>query len=115
MLSLSVSTACPALDVTHGSQHDHHDYPPDRFPFAYELQRDPFTGREDGLMVKALETGTAPKLYCFISRAAAMTGSSSQIETTCPVMISLISIFPRSFVRSAISIVPKRGKYSPAD
>ena len=64
---------------------------------------------------RSSRTGTAPKLYCFISRAAAMTGSSSQIETTCPVMISLISIFPRSFVRSAISIVPKRGKYSPAD
>ena len=35
---------------------------------------------------RSSRTGTAPKLYCFISRAAAMTGSSSQIETTCPVM-----------------------------
>lgn len=49
-----------AQPTRHGSQHDHHDYPPDRFPFAYEVQKDPLTGQEDGLLKRSLETATAP-------------------------------------------------------
>ncbi|MBI1346011.1 hypothetical protein GC163_06955 [bacterium] len=70
-----------AQPTRHGSQHDHHDYPPDRFPFAYELQRDPFTGLEDGLMVKALATDTAPKLMHTQSAAEYWTRGGSLPHT----------------------------------
>ena len=49
-----------AQPTRHGSQHDHADYPVDRFPFAYEVQRDPFSGEEDGLLRRAEASGTSP-------------------------------------------------------
>jgi hypothetical protein len=33
-----------AQPTRHTNQHDHHDYPGDRFPFAYERQTDPLSG-----------------------------------------------------------------------
>lgn len=49
-----------AQPTRHAGQHDHHDYPPDRFPFAYETQTDPLSGQTDGILRRATENGTAP-------------------------------------------------------
>lgn len=51
-----------AQPTRHANQHDHHDYPPDRFPFAYETQIDPLSGREDGILRRAVASNTVPKL-----------------------------------------------------
>jgi hypothetical protein len=39
-----------AQPTRHCNQHDHHDYPADRFPFAYESQLDPYTAESDGIL-----------------------------------------------------------------
>ena len=39
-----------------------HDYPVDRFPFAYARQKHPFRDLEDGLLTQARESRTAPKI-----------------------------------------------------
>jgi Alpha/beta hydrolase domain len=49
-----------AQPTRHVTQHDHHDYPADRFPFAYETQTDPLSGQMDGILKRALATKTAP-------------------------------------------------------
>ncbi len=52
-----------AQPTRHAGQHDHHDYPPDRFPFAYETQTDPLSGQTDGILKRATESGTAPLVF----------------------------------------------------
>ncbi len=52
-----------AQPTRHAGQHDHHDYPPDRFPFAYETQTDPLTGQTDGILRGAAESGAAPLVF----------------------------------------------------
>lgn len=49
-----------AQPTRHSNQHDHHDYPPDRFPFAYEIQSDPVSGQTDGILRRSIETETTP-------------------------------------------------------
>jgi hypothetical protein len=49
-----------AQPTRHSNQHDHHDYPPDRFPFAYETQTDPLSGQVDGILQRSGATKTAP-------------------------------------------------------
>ena len=39
-----------ASPTRHNTQHDNHDYPADVFPFTYGDEKDPFTGRVDGLL-----------------------------------------------------------------
>ncbi len=39
-----------------------HDYPVDRFPFAYNRQKHPFRDLKDGLLTQARESRTAPKI-----------------------------------------------------
>jgi hypothetical protein len=51
-----------AQPTRHAQQHDHDDYPVDRFPFSYSTQLDPLTGRRDGLCAKAMKLGTVPKI-----------------------------------------------------
>ena len=41
-------------------QHDGHLYPIDRFPFTYAVTTDPLTGKTDGILRRAFETGTVP-------------------------------------------------------
>lgn len=49
-----------AQPTRHAGQHDHHDYPPDRFPFAYETQSDPLSGLTEGILARSAKSGTAP-------------------------------------------------------
>lgn len=70
-----------AQPTRHSNQHDHHDYPPDRFPFAYEVQRDPLSGREDGILKKSLATKTAPLVMHTQSAAEYWTRSGSLVHT----------------------------------
>jgi hypothetical protein len=70
-----------AQPTRHVSQHDHHDYPADRFPFAYEVQRDPLSGREDGILRRSLETDTAPLVMHTQSAAEYWTRSGSLPHT----------------------------------
>ena len=52
-----------AQPTRHAGQHDHHDYPPDRFPFAYDTQTDPLSGQTDGILKRATESGTVPLVF----------------------------------------------------
>lgn len=49
-----------AQPTRHAGQHDHHDYPPDRFPFAYETQTDPLSGLTEGILTRSEKSNTAP-------------------------------------------------------
>lgn len=49
-----------AQPTRHAGQHDHHDYPPDRFPFAYAAQKDPLSGLTEGILTRAEASDTAP-------------------------------------------------------
>ncbi len=51
-----------AQPTRYSGQRLNHDYPVDRFPFAYERQRHPFRNDLDGLMQAAKATGTVPKV-----------------------------------------------------
>ncbi|MBI1176854.1 hypothetical protein GC207_05390 [bacterium] len=44
-------------------QHEDHLQPGDQFPFTYATQKDPLTGRVDGILKKCLETHTCPKIF----------------------------------------------------
>ena len=70
-----------AQPTRHSNQHDHHDYPPDRFPFAYEVQLDPLSGREDGILKRSLATKTAPLVMHTQSAAEYWTRSGSLVHT----------------------------------
>ena len=49
-----------AQPTRHACQHDHHDYPPDRFPFAYGRQTDPLSGLDEGILYRSFKSNTAP-------------------------------------------------------
>ncbi|MFH1921691.1 MAG: alpha/beta hydrolase domain-containing protein [Planctomycetota bacterium] len=70
-----------AQPTRHVAQHDHHDYPADRFPFAYETQHDPLSGQTDGILRRALATGTAPFVLHTQSAAEYWTRSGSLAQT----------------------------------
>ena len=70
-----------AQPTRHSNQHDHHDYPPDRFPFAYETQLDPLSGREDGILKRSLATKTAPRVMHTQSAAEYWTRCGSLVHT----------------------------------
>ncbi len=70
-----------AQPTRHSNQHDHHDYPPDRFPFAYDTQTDPLSGQMDGILAKAVATNTAPKVFHTQSTAEYWTRAGSLPHT----------------------------------
>lgn len=70
-----------AQPTRHSNQHDHHDYPPDRFPFAYETQQDPVSGQTDGILRRSLETKTAPLVMHTQSTGEYWTRSGSLTHT----------------------------------
>jgi len=70
-----------AQPTRHSNQHDHHDYPPDRFPFAYETQTDPISGQTDGILRRAVESKTAPLVMHTQSAAEYWTRSGSLPHT----------------------------------
>jgi len=70
-----------AQPTRHCNQHDHHDYPGDRFPFAYETQTDPLSGRTEGILTRAIETNTVPFVLHTQSAAEYWTRSGSLAHT----------------------------------
>lgn len=70
-----------AQPTRHSNQHDHHDYPPDRFPFAYETQTDPLSGQTDGILQRSAESKTAPLVMHTQSAAEYWTRSGSLPHT----------------------------------
>ena len=70
-----------AQPTRHVTQHDHHDYPADRFPFAYESQQDPLSGRTDGILLRTLKSRTAPFVLHTQSAAEYWTRSGSLVHT----------------------------------
>lgn len=70
-----------AQPTRHVNQHDHHDYPGDRFPFAYETQSDPISGQTDGVLKRATETNTTPVVLHTQSAGEYWTRSGSLAHT----------------------------------
>jgi hypothetical protein len=70
-----------AQPTRHVSQHDHHEYPADRFPFAYELQSDPLSKQRAGILERAVRTNTAPLVMHTQSEAEYWTRSGSLVHT----------------------------------
>jgi hypothetical protein len=70
-----------AQPTRHSNQHDHHDYPPDRFPFAYETQTDPLSGQTEGILRRAVVTKTAPLVMHTQSSGEYWTRSGSLVHT----------------------------------
>jgi hypothetical protein len=70
-----------AQPTRHVQQHDHHDYPADRFPFAYEEQTDPLSGQTDGLLRRAAASGTMPLVMHTQSTGEYWTRSGSLVHT----------------------------------
>jgi hypothetical protein len=62
-------------------QHDEHLYPADVFPFTYGESRDPRDGRTDGILRKALASGTAPKIFHTQSSSEYWHRSGSLVHT----------------------------------
>ena len=70
-----------AQPTRHVSQHDHHEYPADRFPFAYERQYDPLSKRRAGILERTLQRNTAPLVMHTQSEAEYWTRSGSLVHT----------------------------------
>lgn len=70
-----------AQPTRHGQQHDHDDYPVDRFPFAYSETFDPLTGRTDSVLATAEASRTAPKVMHTQSAGEYWTRSGSLVHT----------------------------------
>lgn len=51
-----------AMPTRTNGQHSNHLYPNDLFPFTYGDSTDPFSGRSDGVLRLARESGTKPKI-----------------------------------------------------
>jgi hypothetical protein len=69
-----------AQPTRHANQHDHHDYPADRFPFAYETQVDPYTGQVGGIL-QSLPAEFQPLVLHTQSSAEYWTRSGSLVHT----------------------------------
>lgn len=70
-----------AQPTRHVNQHDHHDYPGDRFPFTYGTQTDPLSGQTDGILRRATATQTAPLVMHTQSAGEYYTRSGSLVHT----------------------------------
>lgn len=70
-----------AQPTRHASQHDHHDYPPDRFPFSYGVQKDPLSGQAEGILDRCKESDTVPIVLHTQSEAEYWTRSGSLTHT----------------------------------
>ncbi len=70
-----------AQPTRHAAQHDHHDYPPDRFPFAYGTQTDPLSGLSEGILDRAQHSGSAPLVMHTQSSSEYWNRSGSLVHT----------------------------------
>lgn len=71
-----------AQPTRHVVQHDHHDYPADRFPFSYGTQDDPLSGQTDGILRRAFASRTAPLVMHTQSTSEYWNRSGSLVHTT---------------------------------
>ncbi len=51
-----------AMPTSTNGQHEYHLFPNDYFPFTYGDSTDPFSGRTDGILKKARESDTQPRI-----------------------------------------------------
>lgn len=70
-----------ASPTRHNAQHDNHLYPADMFPFAFGDDRDPLSGREDGILRKARASNTVPKVMQTQSSSEYWQRSASLVHT----------------------------------
>ena len=63
------------------TQHSGHLYPSDVFPFTYGDERDPFTDRQEGILRRARDTGTVPKVMHLDSASEYWHRSGSLVVT----------------------------------
>ncbi len=70
-----------ASPTRHNAQHDNHLYPADVFPFTYGEEKDPFTGRTDGLLRRARAAGVVPKIFHTQTSAEYWHRSGSLVHT----------------------------------
>lgn len=70
-----------ASPTRHNAQHDNHLYPADVFPFTYGDEKDPFTGRTDGILRRARAGGTVPKVMHTQSSSEYWHRSGSLVHT----------------------------------
>ncbi len=70
-----------AQPTRHAGQHDHHDYPPDRFPFAYDTQTDPLSGLSEGILDRAQRSDSAPLVMHTQSSSEYWNRSGSLVHT----------------------------------
>ena len=69
-----------AQPTRHVTQHDHHDYPADRFPFSYSVQHDPVSKQTDGIF-KRTGRSALPTVLHTQSEAEYWTRSGSLTHT----------------------------------
>jgi len=70
-----------AQPTAFATQHELADYPTDRFPFAYEVETDPLTGKTDGILRRAAARGQVPFILHTQSSAEYWTRSGSLVHT----------------------------------
>jgi hypothetical protein len=70
-----------ALPTRTNGQHDNHLYPADVFPFAYGDQRDPYTGRVDGILRRSRAANVVPKVFHTQSSSEYWHRSGSLVHT----------------------------------
>lgn len=62
-------------------QHDEHLFPADFFPFTYGDEKDPFSGKEDGILRRARQSSTLPKVFHTQSSSEYWHRSGSLVHT----------------------------------
>jgi hypothetical protein len=62
-------------------QHDEHLFPADFFPFTYGDEKDPFTGKTDGILARARKSDTVPKVFHTQSSSEYWHRSGSLVHT----------------------------------
>lgn len=70
-----------AMPTRFSGQHGDHAYPCDMFPFAYERQHDPRTGRDDGILESARKANVVPKIFHIQNSAEYWHRSGSLVHT----------------------------------
>ena len=70
-----------AQPTAYSTQHQNHDWPTDRFPFAYETQTDPLTGDVDGILFRAAAADVAPFVVHTQSATEYWSRSGSLVHT----------------------------------
>ncbi len=70
-----------ASPTRHNAQHDNHLYPADVFPFTYGDERDPFTGRTDGILRRSRASDTVPRVFHTQSSSEYWHRSGSLVHT----------------------------------